>query len=111
MQGEDKINTSDSMSTTNNKKSEKLEFDTIIAETGGFGIYQFLAIGTIILSINCAGYVIYGMNYLLLYPKFECKYADGTPIPDPSPDYDEKCQPYVFCSPDSEITYTIVEDN
>ena len=54
-----------------------------------------------LLSINTNGWLIYGLSYLLLYPKYNCTYPDGSEIPDDSDDYISYCNPQFFCANDA----------
>jgi len=54
---------------------------------------------------NTTGYMIYNLAFLLLYPKFDCTYSDGSPIPEAN--YADYCQPEYFCDASHDISYTI----
>jgi hypothetical protein len=60
-----------------------------------------------LLAINTNGWLIYGLSYLLLYPKFDCTYPDGSPIDGLSNDYKSMCKPDYFCDADNAIGYSV----
>ena len=74
-------------------------------QQGGVGKFQIFAVFIIIQAINATGYLIYAMPYFLLYPKFDCFYQDGSPIPEDSNDYENKCIPEYFCEKSNGITF------
>jgi hypothetical protein len=82
-------------------------YPELLEEQGGFGKYQMMVYLIIVLAINTNGYLVYGLSYLLLYPKFECKYPDGSPIDDGSKDYENYCKPDYFCDTSNNIGWSI----
>lgn len=71
--------------------AEPPDWETLMQEQGGFGPMQVLGFIACCLLQNQDGFLVYNLTYLLLFPKFECTYATGEPIPDGSKEYDDYC--------------------
>ena len=68
-------------------------------------------LATLMLAMDSNGWIIYQLPYLLLFPKFNCFYPNGQPIPEDSPDYDTQCKPDYFCDSSNGISYTVDQDS
>ena len=55
-------------------------FEQVISECGGYGLFQAVSSTSVILVAASKGILIYGMPYFLLYPIYECYLQDGTSI-------------------------------
>ena len=79
------------------KKQTVPSYDELLEQQGGYGRYQKIAFFYLLLLQGSAGYVLYNIPYLLLYPVFNCtqKQPDGQWLPIPSDDKD--CKPEYFC--------------
>ena len=62
----------------------KGQFDLLMDEQVGFGKFQIFAFTVICLCLSSGGYLVYHLEYLLLFPEYDC---NG----------EEECTPEQFC--------------
>jgi MFS family permease len=54
-------------------KKERVEtFEELLDLTGGFGIFQLFVSLTLYLGFQTGGQIVYGMEFLTVYPEYEC---------------------------------------
>lgn len=88
-------------------KNKLPTFPELLVEQGSFGKYQWIVYGVIVLAQNTNGWLLYGLSYLILYPKFDCTYPDGSSISRTSPDYKSMCNPSYFCVAENNVGYDV----
>jgi MFS family permease len=73
------------------------------------GRFQYFTSIVLILSMNSVGYLLYGLGYLLLYPRVKC-FKDGMELTDPK-DIKFMCQPQYFCNAQNGVIFETVTEN